>query len=250
MSKNMCYLRILSNKIIYMKNIKFFTLKKAHCVIALCVLLCIATVCATYFTVKATVSPKAVHTIVIDAGHGGKDGGAVGKTTDVTESFLNLQYSLVLKAICEEYGFKVVLTRSDMNGLYSPFASNKKRSEMEKRKEIINKAKPDMVVSIHMNSFPNSSTRGAHVFYADGSESGKQLADSVQEVLFKNIENSHKTAKVGDYYILNCSQSPSILVECGFLSNPEEELLLQDEEYINKFCYNIFCGMLLYFKMV
>jgi len=91
-----------------MKNIKFFTLKKAHCVIALCVLLCIATVCATYFTVKATVSPKAVHTIVIDAGHGGKDGGAVGKTTDVTESFLNLQYSAFIAKILLQISIDLV----------------------------------------------------------------------------------------------------------------------------------------------
>lgn len=230
-------------------KLKLLTIKKKSIFAIVLCILAISVLCGAYFPIKVNSMPKPFHTIVIDAGHGGKDGGAVGRKTDVTESFLNLQYSLALKTICEEYGFKVILTRSDMNGLYSPFASNKKRSEMEKRKEIINKAKPDMVVSIHMNSFPNSSTRGSHVFYADGSESGKQLADSVQEVLFKNIEHSHKTAKVGDYYILNCSDSPSILVECGFLSNPEEERLLQDENYINRFCYNIFCGILLYFKM-
>ncbi len=192
--------------------------------------------------------PKPVHTIVIDAGHGGKDGGAVGKTSDTSESFLNLQYSLTLGKICEEFGFKVIQTRSDMGGLYSPFAANKKRSEMEKRKEIIDKSSPDIVVSIHMNSYPSSEARGSQVYYANDSDTGKLLADSVQKTLFQNIEYSKNTAKVGDFYILNCTKMPAILVECGFLSNPEEESLLLEEEYKQKFCYNLFCGILKFYK--
>lgn len=227
---------------------KFLTIKKAHCAVLLVVLVVICSIAGVCYAVKAASSPKALYTIVIDAGHGGKDGGAVGKETDVTESYLNLQYSLVLKNLCEQYGFKVVLTRSDMNGLYSPFASNKKRSEMEKRKQIIEKTDPDLVVSIHMNSYPSSQTRGAQVFYADGSENGQALADKVQMVLSKNVEYAKKTAKVGDYYILNCTENPSILIECGFLSNPEEEVILQDENYMHDFCYNVLCGILLYFS--
>lgn len=227
---------------------KFLTIKRRTlCVILVSVIL-ICSVVGVCYAVRAASSPKALYTIVIDAGHGGKDGGAVGKETDVTESYLNLQYSLVLKNLCEQYGFKVVLTRSDMNGLYSPFASNKKRSEMEKRKQIIENIDPDLVVSIHMNSFPSSQTRGAQVFYADGSESGQVLAEKVQLVLNKNVEYAKKTAKVGDYYILNCTENPSILIECGFLSNPEEEVLLQDENYMHDFCYNVLCGILLYFS--
>lgn len=227
---------------------KFLTIKRRTlCVILVSVIL-ICSVVGVCYAVRAASSPKALYTIVIDAGHGGKDGGAVGKETDVTESYLNLQYSLVLKNLCEQYGFKVVLTRSDMNGLYSPFASNKKRSEMEKRKQIIENIDPDLVVSIHMNSFPSSQTRGAQVFYADGSESGQVLAEKVQLILNKNVEYAKKTAKVGDYYILNCTENPSILIECGFLSNPEEEVLLQDENYMHDFCYNVLCGILLYFS--
>lgn len=231
-----------------MMKLKFLTIKKKMIVAVLLCVFLIGAFCATYFPIKAGTSPKPVHTIVIDAGHGGKDGGAVGKTTQVTESFLNLQYALTLKKICQQYGYKVVLTRSDMSGLYSPFATNKKRSEMEKRKEIITKNNPDVVVSIHMNSFSSSKSKGAQVFFADGSESGKALATNVQETLNKNIENAKKTPQIGDYYILNCSESPSILVECGFLSNPEEEVLLQEEDYMRKFCYNVFCGILSYFS--
>lgn len=227
---------------------KFLTIKKHTLCVLLVSVILICSVVGVCHVVRATSSPKPQYTIVIDAGHGGKDGGAVGKETDVTESYLNLQYSLVLKNLCEQYGFKVVLTRSDMNGLYSPFASNKKRSEMEKRKQIIEKTDPDLVVSIHMNSYPSSQTRGAQVFYADGSKNGQALADKVQMVLSKNVEYAKKTAKVGDYYILNCTENPSILIECGFLSNPEEEVILQDENYMHDFCYNVLCGILLYFS--
>ncbi len=225
----------------------FLTIKKNSIFAVLLCILAIGVFCGAYFPIKANATPKPVHTIVIDAGHGGKDGGAVGRTTGVTESELNLKYSLALKNICQQYGFNVVLTRSDMNGLYSPFASNKKRSEMEKRKEIIDKTNPDLVVSIHMNSFTSSSAKGAQVFYADGNESGQALAQSVQTNLFKTTENARKTAKVGDYYILNCTKVAGILVECGYLTNPDEEVLLQQEKYINDFCYNLFCGVLLYF---
>lgn len=195
----------------------------------------------------ATVKPNLQKTIVIDAGHGGKDGGAVGKQTGVTESALNLEYSLYLKELCQQFGYRVVLTRSDMGGLYSPLASNKKRSEMEARKKIIEKSRADLVVSIHMNSFSSAEGRGAQVFYADESEAGAKLAQSVQTMLHRDVDYAKKTAKVGDYYILNAIKSPSVLVECGFLSNAEEEILLQDDEYMHNFCYSILCGILSYF---
>ncbi|MDE6583463.1 MAG: N-acetylmuramoyl-L-alanine amidase, partial [Clostridia bacterium] len=161
------------------------SIKKKTIIAVLCVLLCAVMVVVYFTAIRPTFKPALTHTIVIDAGHGGKDGGAVGRTTGITESELNLQYSLTLKSICEQYGFNVVLTRSDMNGLYSPFASNKKRSEMEKRKEIIDKTNPDLVISIHMNSFTSSSAKGVQVFYADGCESGQALAESVQTSLYK-----------------------------------------------------------------
>ena len=134
-----------------------------------------------------------------------------------------------------------------MAGLYSPLASNKKKSEMEKRIEIITKSNPDMVISLHMNSFSSEEARGAQVFYAEGAEGGRTLAENVQKMLHNNIDYAKKIAKVGDYYILNCSPSPSILVECGFISNPEEESLLLDGNYRQNFCYHIVCGIISYF---
>ena len=197
---------------------------------------------------KNTVSPKSQFTIVVDAGHGGIDGGAVGRQTGITENELNLQFAQSLKQICQEYGWKVVLTRSDLSGLYSPLASNKKRSEMEKRKEIIEKSKADIVVSIHMNSFADKAVCGANVFYSKGSEQGELLANSVQNIFFGTMQVRNSKAKEGDYYILNCVDVPSILIECGFLSNEKEEILLQDKTYQQQMSYAIFCGILKYFE--
>ena len=226
---------------------KFLTIKKAHCAILLVILVAICLIVGVCYAARATSSPKALYAIVIDAGHGGRDGGAVG-STGVTESELNLEFSLKLKELCEDYGFKVVLTRKDMNGLYSLFATNKKKSEMKKRQEIIEKAKPDVVVSIHMNSFSSSSS-GAQCFYASGNESGQVLATRVQQALSTEIEHTGTSAKVGDFYVLNCTDYASVLVECGFLSNPEEEQKLCDEEYQTNFCRTLLYGILDYFEM-
>lgn len=226
----------------------FLAIKKRTIILLLLCLLIIGGFCGAYFSVKTGTSPKPKYSIVIDAGHGGIDGGAVGKT-GIDESHLNLDYALTLQKLCQSFGIGVTMTRSDMNGLYSVSASNKKRSEMEKRRKIIESSKADLVVSIHMNSFPLPSARGAQVFYAKGAEQGKALADNVQGELFKTIPSSRKTSSVGDYYILNCTDKPSIIVECGFLSNPEEEALLISEEHRNTLCYSILSGILKYFEM-
>jgi len=167
----------------------------------------------------------------------------------VTESELNLMYARQLARLCEEFGMKVVMTRKDMNGLYDENASNKKRSEMEKRRKIINDSGADVMVSIHMNAFPLSSSEGAYVFYAKGSEQGFELAKSVQSSICSTFKNARDFVTVGDYYVLNVSEMPSILVECGFLSNPTEEKLLQTQEYCENFCYSLLAGILSYFQM-
>lgn len=218
------------------------------CVILVGIILICSAVGVCY-VVRATSSPKPQYTIVIDAGHGGRDGGAVGKTTGISESVLNLQYALCLKEACEQFGVDVVLTRSTMDGLYDESSANKKKSEMEKRKNIINNSNADLVISLHMNSFPLSSSEGAQVFYAKGSEQGFNLAKSIQNSLSKSFESARDYVTVGDYFVLNYSNIPATLVECGFLSNPEEEKLLQTEEYRKNFCYSILAGVINYFEM-
>lgn len=227
---------------------KFLTIKKRTLLIVLASIILICSmvgVCAA----SATSSPKPEYTIVIDAGHGGRDGGAIGKNTEVTESELNLMYAKKLQSLCEDYGIGVVMTRSDMNGLYDESATNKKKSEMERRKSIINGSGADIMISLHMNAFPLPSSNGAYVFYAKGSEQGLNLAKSVQTSLCQSFDNARQYVSVGDYFVLNYSTMPSVLVECGFLSNPQEEKNLQSNEYCEKFCYSLLAGILAYFEM-
>lgn len=228
---------------------KFFVLKRKWILIALCSIFVIASVVVYFSAIRPAFQPKPLRTIVIDAGHGGIDNGTSGKTTGVKESQLNLLYANALKKMCEELDFKVVMTRKDDGGLYSVTASNKKRSDMEKRKSIIDKSNASIVVSVHMNSFSLPSCQGAQVFYALGNDDGKRLASSVQSSILKGFSNARKSADVGDYYILNCTEKPAILVEFGFLSNPKEEVLLQDKEYMQKMCYSVVNGILEYFDM-
>ena len=226
---------------------KFLIIKKKTICLVMAIIIALASM-ITFSIITTSSSPKPQYTIVIDAGHGGRDGGTVGKTTGITESELNLQYAYCLKKLCEEFGIGVVLTRKDMNGLYDENASNKKKSEMEKRKDIINNSGADLMISLHMNAFPLSSSEGAQVFYAKGSESGFNLAKSVQEAICQSFENARDYVSVGDYFVLNYSTIPAVLVECGFLSNPSEERNLQDEEYRERFCYCLLMGILSFFK--
>lgn len=199
--------------------------------------------------VNTSAKPANVFCVVIDAGHGGRDGGAVGTNTGTTESFLNLKYAKCLESLCNLAGFNVVLTRKNMSGLYSPFAQNKKRSEMEKRKEIITNSGANVVVSIHMNSFSRPSANGVEVFYQEGKDNGKNLAVSVGQSLEKSFKNTSVEVKYGDFYVLACSNIPSILLECGFLSNPQDEKLLLDENYMQKICLSVLGGIENYLKM-
>ena len=225
-----------------------FIVLKGKYIFYILLLVCALLILVFFPKTNFTTNKSDVFCIVIDAGHGGIDGGAVGEK-GVSESQLNLDYALELKKLCESVGIKVVLTRCDMNGLYSPLASNKKRSEMEQREKIINSSNADAVVSIHMNSFSLSSSKGAQVFYKEGDDGGKVFAENVQEELVKNIENSRKTALVVDYYVLNCCKMPAILVECGYLSNPEEEQFLCDKSYKEKFCKVLLQGVIKFFNV-
>lgn len=222
---------------------KFLVIKKKAIYIFLAILL--AVLCAVSFMVVSTSSPKPMYTIVIDAGHGGIDNGSIGYSGTL-ESEINLWYAQTLQQYCTEFGFFVTMTRTNDNGLYSPFAKNKKKDDMKQRQKIIENTSPDMVISIHMNSFPESSSRGAQVFYAKDSEAGKLLADSIQDQFVKNLVKPRQSSEVGDYYIVNCTTAPSVIVECGFVSNPEEEQLLLQEDYKDKVCYSVVCGILKY----
>lgn len=186
-------------------------------------------------------------TVVIDAGHGGIDGGAVGVNTLVKESEVNLAVSLKLKQYFENAGINVVLTRSSPMGLYGPLSGGFKRRDVEKRVEITRNANADVFISIHMNKFKDTTVRGAQVFYKND-EKSKILAKSIQLEMDK-IDSDGKAGVnlSGDYYVLNNSPIPAVICECGFLSNPQDEKLLLSEDYQKDLAYSIFLGCCTYF---
>ncbi|MBR5439072.1 MAG: N-acetylmuramoyl-L-alanine amidase [Clostridia bacterium] len=187
--------------------------------------------------------------IVIDAGHGGIDKGAVGSTTGVYESELNLDIAKKLQTLFEEIGFFVVMTRDGDYGLYGDTSKGFKKRDLEKRVEIINKNDPSVFVSIHLNKYSSPSRRGAQVFFKDDSYDSDRLALCVQNE-FNNSPDCVKKSNAlkGDYYLLNMAKCTSIIVECGFLSSPQDEKLLLNEEYRQKVAKNVFEGTLKYLK--
>ena len=185
-------------------------------------------------------------TIVLDAGHGGRDGGSVGANGTI-EKKINLEYVMALKDKLVENGFKVVLTRQNDDGLYSNIDKNKKQSDMKARFRIIENANPNLVISIHMNSFGSSNAKGAICYYRKGDTAGEKCSNLIQKSLYQYCGARFENGKVGDYYMLNCSYYTSILIECGFISNPEEEKKLNSEKYKELMVDSIYKGILLYF---
>ncbi|MBR2302931.1 MAG: N-acetylmuramoyl-L-alanine amidase [Clostridia bacterium] len=181
--------------------------------------------------------------VVLDAGHGGIDGGVVGSNTGTKESEINLEMVFLLKDLLEKGGFKVVLTRSDKNGLYGSATNGFKRRDMQKRFDVIRQAKANLVLSLHCNKFSDSSRSGPQVFFGDSQ--GQKLAQKMQTVLNDFTKNSHSALK-GDYFMLKCTTSPSVIVECGFLSNPNDEAKLCDQNYRRQLAEVICKGVLLY----
>ena len=223
----------------------FITIKRKTIVLVLVALL-IATSIISFAVISTSSSPRAEFKIVVDAGHGGIDSGCEGLSEGSNERILNLAYAKTLKSYLETYGFNVVMTRTTTDGLYSAFVENKKKDDMLKRKQIIEDAKADLVISLHMNAFPQKSVRGAQVYYNPESEVSSTLALAIQEVFVETLPQAKKNPGIGDYYILNCSSTPAVIVECGFLSNLEEEKLLLSDEDKDKVCYAILCGIIKY----
>lgn len=211
-----------------------------------CILLAVAFTFGICFAVLAQSAAETRRiTVVIDAGHGGVDGGVVGITSGVKESDINLALSRVLQEKLENAGLNVIQTRLTESGLYGAATAGYKRRDMAKRSEIINTSSPVLVISVHQNFFSLSSRRGAQVFFRASSERSKTLACMIQSSLNAMPECVKRTDPLaGDYYILNCSDYPSVIVECGFLSNAEDEALLLTDGYREKIADTITAGVL------
>lgn len=190
--------------------------------------------------------------ILIDPGHGGIDGGAQSKTGTI-EKDINLQISLKLRDKLKESGYTVYMTREIDEGLYQKGTSvrEKKRDDLKRRTEMKKETNCDIFISIHQNMFAQSKCFGAQVWYASNSKS-QLLANTVQDSLKATIMDSNKrVAKpAGDAYLIlrDNYEGASILLECGFLSNPDEEIRLKDEEHQNLIVNGILLGIDNYFK--
>ncbi len=187
--------------------------------------------------------------IVIDAGHGGSDPGKVG-VNNAKEKDINLELAKRLKKLLKKEGISVVLTRDSDAGLYPDNATNKKAADMQERCRIITDASPLFTVSIHQNSYPSPEVKGAQVFYYEQSKQGKALAEAIQSSLIAQAdpENTRTAKSNSSYYLLKKTPSPTVIVECGFLSSPTEAALLLDPEYQDKLANAICEGILTYMK--
>lgn len=182
-------------------------------------------------------------TIVIDPGHGGFDPGKVGVNQSL-EKDINLAISKKLNDRLAASGYTVYMTRTRDEALCQGTESSKKLTDMRNRVAMIEEMKPDLVVSIHQNSF-SAGTKGAQVFYHTSSEEGKRLAGILQQTIRESVgDDNHRVEKANDsYFMLRKVTCPLVIVECGFLSNPEEEALLKDEKYQKKMADGIAEGI-------
>lgn len=185
--------------------------------------------------------------IVIDAGHGGDDPGKIG-INGTLEKDINLNIAHKLKILLESQGYEVIMTRETGDGLYQPGTKNMKVEDMHNRCEIITKAMPVFTVSIHQNSYPEEYVKGAQVFYYGQSKEGEALAKKIQGSLAAYLDpENHRTEKANEsYYLLKKTPTPTVIVECGFLSNSEEAELLNTEDYQDKVAWAVMMGVMQY----
>lgn len=186
-------------------------------------------------------------TVVIDAGHGGIDAGKVG-VNNALEKEVNLAIAVKLFDMLEKEGITAVMTREGDAGLYDEGETNKKQQDMKRRCALIDEAEPLLAVSIHQNSYTDAAVQGPQVFFYENSEGGRKLASLLQTSLNELLEVERpRDCKANDsYYLLRKTSVPTVIVECGFLSNPEEAAKLVTEEYQEKVAQAVCGGILEY----
>ena len=197
----------------------------------------------TYFLHDETEASgnEGTRSVILDAGHGGYDGGAVS-VTGTAEKVLNLDTTLTLGELLHLQGYHVILTRDSDTELTSDNGGSRKMQDLRGRLDIAEEHSGVPFISIHMNKFPQSKYRGLQVYYAVSEASGKDLAAAVQETVkeFLQPENERQIKPATSaIYLLDRIRSPAVLIECGFLSNPEEAALLEDVDYRLRLCLSV-----------
>ena len=200
------------------------------------------------------IMPITSKTVIVDAGHGGIDPGAMTDDQSIKEKDVNLKIAKKVKELIEASGAVVILTRNDDTSLYTEEVGKTVRQKynenLRNRKKIIQESSADMFVSIHLNKFPQSKYYGAQTFYPYGKEDDKKLATYIQSELKRVVDttNNREIKPRNDIYLIKDNQIPSTLIECGFLSNDKEAKLLNDEEYQNQIAWAIYVGVQRYFS--
>ena len=203
--------------------------------------------------VKETVAlPVDNKVIILDAGHGRRRSEEQQQMSGISEADINLKIMLKVQSLLEQAGSTVILTRSDENGIYDidkTTLRQKKISDTQNRVKLGNSSEADVFVSIHLNKIPQQQYWGWQTFYKKNNENSKRLAQSIQQGLNETIqkENKRESLKIENIYIIDHVEIPTAIVECGFLSNPEEKDLLQKEEYQDKLAWGIYIGIMDYF---
>lgn len=196
-------------------------------------------------TIAENVPVHRDHIIVIDAGHGGEDGGA-NACNGKLESGINLQIALRLEDLCHLLGYKTVMIRRTDVSVYTEgkTLAAKKASDLRQRARIVNETENAILISIHQNTYSDSIYRGAQVFYAASSGS-KELAMKIQSMICDSINrgSSRKVKPAEHVYLMRNIQKTGVLVECGFISNPQETKLLCSEGYQKKMCCVLICAL-------
>lgn len=186
---------------------------------------------------------KKKNIIVIDVGHGGSDPGKVS-ADGTQEKDINLQIASYLRDYLIAQDYIVYLTRETDCGLYDENVSNKKTSDLNNRVRFFKEKEADYVVSIHQNSYPDTVQHGAQTFFYTSSADSEEFAKCIQSSLLSFDSSNSRQAKSSDsYFLLKHSVVPSVIIECGFLSNPEETAKLKDPNYQKQLAYHIALGI-------
>ncbi len=186
-------------------------------------------------------------TIIIDPGHGGMDGGATAN--GLIEKDINLAISLNLKDLLSIQGFRVIMTREDDRSLHDDGLTQiarQKRSDMYHRLDVMKQNPKAIFISIHQNKFEQSSSRGAQIFYSQNLPDSQKLADSIQASFQTLLQPDNKReikAAQNNLFLLYEAQIPAVMVECGFISNPEEAANLSSQEYQKQVAFAVSQGL-------
>ncbi len=212
---------------------------------------------ATFFLGRAFFPPEALpvgadedarYTVIIDAGHGGRDGGAVADDDGTLEKHLNLAVAKKLSAMLETADVRVLMTRNEDIELASPTSSHKKRDDLMARVAMTENLSGALLVSIHMNKFPVATYSGLQVYYSPNHAESLALAEQVQKDASRLRDENAREVKCADsgIYLLSHVKIPAVLVECGFLSNYEEKELLKTEAYQQKLALSLYISIMTY----